>query len=761
MDKTVLKLDLGSKYREGRQYARDNPDVTLREFLRVYPARFREPPTDATLELPMSTFTLQPVELQEGEGQAVDVAEPADDLRAELDAAWEAEQAREPACALRDRAPDAYPTEISDNAAVHTAYHQELEAIADFLAHDLSVLVSCDKMLTEFVYEHVCDRAGREVVLDTQEPDQPTSGRGLGGRLDQALGGGQGNPLAHLPLLIRNLKPRQVLVLRSLDLLDNPPLIEQLYQRTNKGRKPQFLAFLDPSLEVKKVLTDRFAVHVAIMGLSRYISLDGQHREYTVNHLLTREERLRFCDYDPEGLYKNVSGLNAIQFRNAMQYVGTTVEPGCATREIYRVIRQFKTSSSSEIEIPDTDFGDIGGYESVKQELQRTIDLIAGPIEGMAEEERMRLIPRGFVFHGPPGTGKTLFAKAIANEMNATIQMISGPEIMDKYVGQSENNLRRIFATARRNAPSVVFFDEFDSLASQRSTYADGGARANNAVVAQFLTELDGFRPDQAVLVIGTTNRIDIIDEALLRPSRLRPVEIGLPDYSARQRVAEIHAARFGVDTLLKNLCRLATEHLAAWEANDGVEIPEAFLEALFGTHPLYKTRYEMEEQRAGFLRELQDFFAFVHQNQDAAGVETQTALLDQMSERLIKVGRRYGLDLDAEELPDLAEEEAEAWLLPMQSDLRDLFTMLLQERRRERGGLTPETFFAAVMDLVAEYTVSFNNDEIRAIFQEASLEHYMEGQLVTPRYIGQKIGLIRKRRDEREATHLSEERGR
>jgi hypothetical protein len=168
-----------------------------------------------------------------------------------------------------------------------------------------------------------------------------------------------------------------------------------------------------------------------------------------------------------------------------------------------------------------------------------------------------------------------------------------------------------------------------------------------------------------------------------------------------------------------------------------------------------------MEEQRAGFLRELQDFFAFVHQNQDAAGVETQTALLDQMSERLIKVGRRYGLDLDAEELPDLAEEEAEAWLLPMQSDLRDLFTMLLQERRRERGGLTPETFFAAVMDLVAEYTVSFNNDEIRAIFQEASLEHYMEGQLVTPRYIGQKIGLIRKRRDEREATHLSEERGR
>jgi hypothetical protein len=345
--------------------------------------------------------------------------------------------------------------------------------------------------------------------------------------------------------------------------------------------------------------------------------------------------------------------------------------------------------------------------------------------------------------------------------MNATIQMISGPEIMDKYVGQSENNLRRIFATARRNAPSVVFFDEFDSLASQRSTYADGGARANNAVVAQFLTELDGFRPDQAVLVIGTTNRIDIIDEALLRPSRLRPVEVGLPDYTARQRVAEIHAARFGVDTLLKDLCRLASEHLAAWEADGGEAIPPAFLDALFAAHPAYETRYEIEARRAGFLRDLEDFFAFVRDSRRAEAGAAQASLLDQMDARLVKVGRRYGLDLDAEALPDLSASEAEAWLLPMQSDLRDLFAMLLQERRRQGGGLSPETFLAAVMDLVAEYTIDFNNDEIRAVFQEASLEHYMEGQLVTPRYIGQKIGLIRKRRDEREATHLSEGRGR
>ncbi len=756
MSKIVLQLDLGDKSAEARHYVRNNPGVTLGEFLRAYPARYWKdhPPPQEYLKLPMSAFQIEAVRIKDEDGDAWDVGQRGGGLRVDLDAAWEEEQARQHNSAPRDDDPDSYPQIIADNEAVRTAYYLEMKAIADYLRNGLSVLVACDKMLTEFVYEYVCGQAGKEVVLDTDDPKQGQ--RGMAGQLDQALQGGPANPLANLPLLLHNLKPHEVLVLRSLDLLDSPPLVELLYQRSEKGGKPQLLAFLDPSLEVKKVLTDRFAVHVPLLGLPRHVCLDGVRQEYTVNRLLTREERARFCEYSAEGLYKNVSGLNAIQFRNAMQYVGTTVEPGCDATRIYRVIRQFKTSSNDEIEIPDTDFADIGGYERVKQQLQRTIRLIAGSVAGISEKQRGQLIPRGFIFHGPPGTGKTLFAKAIANEMNATIQMVSGPEIMDKYVGQSETNLRRIFATARRNAPAVIFFDEFDSIASQRSTYSDGGARANNAVVAQFLTELDGFRQDQAVIVIGTTNRIDIIDEALLRPSRLRPVEIGLPDYSARQRVAEIHAHNFGVDDLLTSLCELASAHLDAWDEG---EIPQAFLDAIFKAHPPYRARYKMEDQRAGFLRDLQTFFAFVQQCREAGAGQVRTALLDQMTDRLVKVGAQYGLDLDGEELPDLDSGAAEAWLLPMQTDLRDLFATLLQERRK-RGGLTPETFVAAVMDLAAEYTVGFNNDEIRAIFQEASLEHHMDGQLVTPRYIGQKIGLIRKRRDEREAIHLSTDRG-
>src|SRR5262249_54605526 len=157
---------------------------------------------------------------------------------------------------------------------------------------------------------------------------------------------------------------------------------------------------------------------------------------------------------------------------------------------------------------------------------------------------------------------------------------------------------------ARRNAPSVIFFDEFDSIASQRSTYSDGGSRANNAVVAQLLTELDGFREDQAVMVIGTTNRIDIIDEALLRPSRLRPIEIGQADVVARRSVAGIHAKKFGVDVILRTLCELALEHFQAWEWQG--QIPSAFLQALFTKQPPCKSRYEAQAQNAGFLRELQ-----------------------------------------------------------------------------------------------------------------------------------------------------------
>lgn len=775
-----LYPDFEGRFENARQMMRDHPGLTLAGLLRVYPARFGEPPTAADLASPVSNLLVQPVSCPGG----IRLGGDAGQLRLDLDRLWQAEQAGEVLAAspphqptvtpvagnppvtqrLKEADLGSFPATISDHEAVRAAYRDELDAIADYLKHGLSVLVVCDKILTEFIYEFVCNKAGKLIALDSADPPAAPGGerRAPARSLQQAIQG-PAEPLPGLSARLRSLKPEEILVLRALELLDIPPMIELVYQRTSAGHKPQLLAFLDPSLEVKKVLTDRFAVHVGLLGLPRHVEIDGPRRD-TVSRLITQTERACFLDYDPEGLYKNVSGLNAVQFRNAMQFVGAKlVEPTAATN-IYRLIRQFKKSSSDEIEIPVTTFEDIGGYEQVKQDLRRIVRLLAGSVAGLDEGQRGHLIPRGFIFHGPPGTGKTLFAKWIANEMNATIQMISGPEIMDKYVGQSESNLRRIFATARRNAPSVIFFDEFDSIASQRSSYSDGGTRANNAVVAQLLTELDGFREDQAVLVIGTSNRIDIIDEALLRPSRLRPIKIALPDFTARQRVAEIHARTFHVDALLRDLCELAGQHLGAWEASAGEDkerqVPADFLDGLWQHHAIYRDRYAMETGRAGFLRELGQFFTFLNELRTQADSSTAEALVAQVSQKVQAIGQHYGLDLHADVLPDLEAEESRVWLLPMQSDIRDLFTLLHQERQKH-GRLTPDSFLAAIMNLVAEYTEDFNNDEIRAIFQEASLEHHMEGQLVTPRYLGLKIGLIRKRRDEREAVHLSRERGR
>jgi SpoVK/Ycf46/Vps4 family AAA+-type ATPase len=279
-----------------------------------------------------------------------------------------------------------------------------------------------------------------------------------------------------------------------------------------------------------------------------------------------------------------------------MRYLRTNSDPGTPTPRLMALLREFKRGSSDEVEIPNITFDQIGGYQRVKADLFEAIELITGrqppfnpdgssyaeaegeppPESEAAREQRRKLAPRGFIFHGPPGTGKTLFAKAIANAMNATIQMVSGPEIMDMWVGKSESNLRRLFTIARRNAPAVIFFDEFDSIAAARGGFGDGGSRASNAVVAQLLTELDGFHADQDMLVIGTTNRLNIIDEALLRPSRFQPIQIDLPDHEARHAIARIYAQSFAIPLEDAGILDLVAEHT---EGFNGDEIRAIFQE--------------------------------------------------------------------------------------------------------------------------------------------------------------------------------------
>ena len=191
------------------------------------------------------------------------------------------------------------------------------------------------------------------------------------------------------------------------------------------------------------------------------------------------------------------------------------------------------------VEIPDISWNDVGGLDDTQDRLRETIQW---PLEYPQVFETMDVdAAKGVLLYGPPGTGKTLMAKAVANEAQSNFISIKGPELLNKYVGESEKGVREVFEKARSNAPTVVFFDEIDSIAGERgSRMSDSGV--GERVVSQLLTELDGLEELEDVVVIATTNRPDLIDSALLRPGRLdRHVHVPVPDEAARRAILEVH----------------------------------------------------------------------------------------------------------------------------------------------------------------------------------------------------------------------------
>ncbi|MXR42119.1 AAA family ATPase [Halobaculum sp. WSA2] len=184
-------------------------------------------------------------------------------------------------------------------------------------------------------------------------------------------------------------------------------------------------------------------------------------------------------------------------------------------------------------------YEDIGGLDEELDLVRETIELPLSEPEVFA---RLGIDPpKGVLLHGPPGTGKTLIAKAVANEVDATFISVSGPEITSKYKGESEEKLREIFAEANESAPSIVFFDEIDSIAGQR----DDGGDMENRIVGQLLSLMDGLDAREDVIVIGATNRVDSIDPALRRGGRFdREIEIGVPGEAGRREILEVHTRR-------------------------------------------------------------------------------------------------------------------------------------------------------------------------------------------------------------------------
>lgn len=190
------------------------------------------------------------------------------------------------------------------------------------------------------------------------------------------------------------------------------------------------------------------------------------------------------------------------------------------------------------IETPRVGWNDVGGLEDVKQKLKEAVEW---PIKNPKAFARIGIKPpKGILLIGPPGTGKTLLAKAVAKESEANFISVKGPEIMSKWVGESEKAIREIFRRARQSSPCIIFFDEIDSIAPRRGL--ETGARVTEQVIAQLLTEMDGLEDLSDVVILGATNRPDIVDPGLLRPGRFdRIILVPPPDKEAREQILNVH----------------------------------------------------------------------------------------------------------------------------------------------------------------------------------------------------------------------------
>jgi len=248
------------------------------------------------------------------------------------------------------------------------------------------------------------------------------------------------------------------------------------------------------------------------------------------------------------------------------------------------------------VERPNVSYSDIGGLSKQIEELRETVEL------PLLKPDLFRKVgiepPKGVLLFGPPGTGKTLLAKAVANETKATFIRVVGSEFVQKFIGEGARIVREVFELAKRKAPSIIFIDELDAIAARRVDLGTSGEREVQRTMMQLLAEMDGFDPLGNVKIIGATNRIDILDPAILRPGRFdRIIEVPLPDKKGRAEIFAVHVRKMSTDRDV-DIDKLA-------ELSDGfvgAEIKAACVEAGYFAIREGRDRVRMED----FLRAIE-----------------------------------------------------------------------------------------------------------------------------------------------------------
>ena len=216
-----------------------------------------------------------------------------------------------------------------------------------------------------------------------------------------------------------------------------------------------------------------------------------------------------------------------------------------------------KSRAKMVVEVKNMDFSKVAGLKEEKEELEEIVDFLKNPNKYIMLGAR---IPKGILLEGPPGTGKTLLAKATAGEAGVPFFTISGSDFVEMFVGVGASRVRDLFAEAKKNAPCIIFIDEIDAVARRRGTGMGGGHDEREQTLNQMLVEMDGFGVNEGIIVMAATNRVDILDPAILRPGRFaRKVLVGRPDVRGREQILEVHAKNkpIGDDVNLENIARI------------------------------------------------------------------------------------------------------------------------------------------------------------------------------------------------------------
>ena len=449
---------------------------------------------------------------------------------------------------------------IEVRIAVHVAYHEFIEQIASRLSLGNSLLCVCDKSIADDLIEWLRLKLMENKVklerVETLPP--PTKDVSENKNNRHSIGNMVGGLYDKLAQLTYQSEQAAIVVIDHLDLmttnLDGTTIdaANDIVYWLNIYTGIPILAFADPELPLRKVIENVFVEKIVIPPFNRedlYRLLRPEEAEKFSYGELKVSDQLR--------LYQYVSGLSVKRLRWLMQLIDKefpVLSEGSKNAElVYERIRKLTTAGN--LQVPSVTENSIAGYEDTKIEIRKRVIFPMQYREKATNSSELAradaLIPKGVILYGPPRNGKTEIAKWIATELHYPLITIRGPELKNMYLGETERAIRRIFAQARRCSPSVLLIDEIDALTPQRSEVASG---ADISMVSMFLTEMDGLNTDEAVLVLGTTNRLSAVDPAFMGPGRFGVlVYVDYPSEQDRLDILKLYREIFGLDDALDN----------------------------------------------------------------------------------------------------------------------------------------------------------------------------------------------------------------